>query len=139
MAQFLRFGALAAPQSIYSGIQQLQPGHLLSIQLPLNAEIPASRPWWCFRSLVEDSFAEPINDLRLGLEVLENVLNDAVQQQRLADVPLGSFLSGGIDSSLITALLQTQSSRPVRTFTIGFEEAGFNEAPCPCRGRPPRD
>ena len=129
LAQFLRFGALAAPQSIYSGIQQLQPGHLVSIQLPLNAEIPSSRPWWCFRSMVEDSLAEPINDLRFGLEVLENVLNDAVQQQRLADVPLGSFLSGGIDSSLITALLQTQSSRPVRTFTIGFEEAGFNEAP----------
>ena len=76
-----------------------------------------------------DSLAEPFSDTAAGLEALEGQLNTAVQQQSLADVPLGSFLSGGIDSSLITALLQAQSSRPVSTFTIGFEEAGFNEAP----------
>jgi asparagine synthase (glutamine-hydrolysing) len=129
LAQLLRFGVLAAPTSIYAGIQQLLPGHLVSIQAPLSGELPQPRPWWCFRSLLADSLAEPFTDPAVGLEALEAALHTAVQQQSLADVPLGSFLSGGIDSSLITALLQAQSSRPVRTFTIGFEEAGFNEAP----------
>jgi len=129
LAQLLRFGAIAAPTSIYAGIQQLLPGHLVSIQAPLVAELPQQRPWWCFRSLLAESLAEPLRDQAAGLEALEAALSTAVQQQSLADVPLGSFLSGGIDSSLITALLQAQSSRPVRTFTIGFEEAGFNEAP----------
>jgi asparagine synthase (glutamine-hydrolysing) len=129
LAQLLRFGALAAPTSIYAGIQQLLPGHLVSIQAPLTTELPQPRPWWCFRSTLADSLAEPFTDPAAGLEALEAALHTAVQQQSLADVPLGSFLSGGIDSSLITALLQAQSSRPVRTFTIGFAEAGFNEAP----------
>lgn len=129
LAQLLRFGAIAAPTSVYAGIQQLLPGHLVSIQAPLTRELPQPRPWWCFRSTLADSLAEPFTDPAAGLEALEAALHTAVQQQSLADVPLGSFLSGGIDSSLITALLQAQSNRPVRTFTIGFEEAGFNEAP----------
>jgi asparagine synthase (glutamine-hydrolysing) len=129
LAQLLRFGAIAAPTSIYAGIQQLLPGHLVSIRAPLAAELPQPRPWWCFSSMLAESLAEPFRDPAAGLEALEVALGTAVQQQSLADVPLGSFLSGGIDSSLITALLQAQSSRPVRTFTIGFEEAGFNEAP----------
>ena len=129
LAQLLRFGAIAAPTSIYAGIQQLLPGHLVSIQAPLAAELPQPRPWWCFHSLLAESLTEPFRDPAAGLKALEAALGTVVQQQSLADVPLGSFLSGGIDSSLITALLQTQSSRPVRTITIGFEEAGFNEAP----------
>ena len=129
LAQLLRFGAIAAPTSIYTGIQHLLPGHLVTIQAPFMAELPQPRAWWCFRSLLAKSLAEPLRDPAAGLEALEAALGTAVQEQSLADVPLGSFLSGGIDSSLITALLQAQSSRPVRTFTIGFEEAGFNEAP----------
>ncbi len=129
LAQLLRFGAIAAPTSIYTGIQQLLPGHLVSIQAPFTVEQPQPRAWWCFRSMVAESFSEPFPDPAAGLDALEAALGTAVQQQSLADVPLGSFLSGGIDSSLITALLQAQSSQPVRTFTIGFEEAGFNEAP----------
>jgi asparagine synthase (glutamine-hydrolysing) len=129
LAQLLRFGAIAAPTSIYTGLQQLLPGHLVSIQAPFTTELPQPRAWWCFRSLLAKSLAEPFPDPVAGLEALEVALGTAVRQQSLADVPLGSFLSGGIDSSLITALLQAQSSRPVRTFTIGFEESGFNEAP----------
>lgn len=129
LAQLLRFGAIVAPTSIFSGIQQLLPGHLVIIQTPPSAELPQPRPWWCFRTLLGESLAEPFLDPVDGLQALEAALHTAVQQQSLADVPLGSFLSGGIDSTLITALLQTRSSRPVRTFTIGFEEAGFNEAP----------
>ena len=129
VAQLLRFGALSAPTSIYSGIQQLLPGHLLSIQAPHTVKLPQPQPWWCFRSQLAESLGDPFADIATGQEALEAALSTAVQQQSLADVSLGSFLSGGIDSSLITALLQSQSGRPVRTFTIGFEEAGFNEAP----------
>jgi asparagine synthase (glutamine-hydrolysing) len=131
LAQLLRFGAIAAPRSIHSGIEQLLPGHLLRLPLGagLPAPLPASQPWWCLRSTIAESLAQPLTDQADALEALEQALGDAVQMQSLADVPLCSFLSGGIDSSLITALLQARSIRPVRTFTIGFEEAGFNEAP----------
>ena len=129
VAQFFRFGSLSAPSCIYSGIQQLLPGHLVTIQNPLTHRLPEPQPWWCFRSLVSKSVAEPFTDPSSGLDALESALRLSVHQQSLADVPLGSFLSGGVDSSLITTLLQAQSSSPVRTFTIGFEENGFNEAP----------
>jgi len=129
LAQLLRFGAIAAPLSIISGIQQLLPGHLVSINASMTVELPQSQPWWCFRSMLAECLAQPFPSPAVGLEALEAALGTAVQQQSLADVALGSFLSGGIDSSLITALLQAHSIRPVRTFTIGFEEDGFNEAP----------
>ena len=129
LAQLLRFTAIAAPTSIYSGIEQLLPGHLVTIQAPLFGELPQSQPWWCFRQMVSESLAQPFSDEAEALQALEQALSSAVRQQSQADVPFGAFLSGGIDSSLITALLQAQSSRPVRTFTIGFEEAGFDEAP----------
>ena len=129
VAQLLRFTAIAAPQSIYTGIHQLLPGHLISFTLPLPASLPETRPWWCFRSMLNDSLQHPFVDKHEAFQVLEAVLATAVQQQALSDVPLGTFLSGGVDSTLVTALLQVQSSKPVRTFTIGFDETGFNEAP----------
>lgn len=133
LAQLLRFTALAAPTCIHSGLQQLLPGHLLTLQPPQAgawpAQLPESRPWWCFRSSLAASLADPFTDEGEALEALEQTLSTAVLLQSRADVPFGAFLSGGIDSSLITALLQARSSRPVRSFTIGFEEAGFDEAP----------
>jgi asparagine synthase (glutamine-hydrolysing) len=133
LAQLLRFTAIAAPGSIYSGIEQLLPGHLVSIPVPQSghwpAEPPRSRPWWCFRQSLAACLADPFDDPAEALQSLEQVLTATVQLQSQADVPFGSFLSGGIDSTLITALLQAQSSRTIRTFTIGFEEGGFNEAP----------
>jgi asparagine synthase (glutamine-hydrolysing) len=129
LAQLLRFTAIAAPHSIYAGIRQLLPGHLFSLTLPLQAPLPDSRPWWCFRSMLSEALQHPFGNFQEASRALEVALTTAVQQQTLSDVPLGTFLSGGVDSSLVTALLQAQSSRPVRTFTIGFEETGFNEAP----------
>ena len=133
LAQLLRFTALAAPTCIYSGLQQLLPGHLLTLAAPDSgvwpAQPPDSRPWWCFRSTLAAGLADPMEDEAEALRALEQTLGTAVLLQSQADVPCGSFLSGGIDSSLITALLQARSSRPVRSFTIGFEEAGFDEAP----------
>ncbi|KZR90561.1 asparagine synthase (glutamine-hydrolyzing) [Synechococcus sp. MIT S9508] len=129
--ELLRFCYVPAPLSIYAGITKLPPGHCVSIPLPLqpSAALPASRPWWQLNSQIETSYAQPFSSETEALETLEQALTQAVADQALSDVPLGAFLSGGIDSSLVTALLQSQSSRPVRTFTIAFEEAGFNEAP----------
>jgi asparagine synthase (glutamine-hydrolysing) len=131
LAELLRFGQVPAPLSIYAGISKLPPGHWVSIPLPLDAgaSLPASRPWWTLHAVIQGGYADPLGSETEALELLENTLSQAVSDQAIADVPLGAFLSGGIDSSLVTALLQRQSSRPLRTFTIGFEEAGFNEAP----------
>ena len=79
--------------------------------------------------MLSDALHQPFSDPQQALDELEIVFTTAVQQQTISDVPLGTFLSGGVDSSLVTALLQAQSRRPLRTFTIGFDEAGFNEAP----------
>ena len=133
LAQLLRFTAIAAPNCIYSGIQQLLPGHLVSIPAPARGRWPVDpprpRPWWCFRQALAASLADPFDDVHEALHCLEQVLTSTVQLQSQADVPFGSFLSGGIDSTLITALLQARSSNRIRTFTIGFDEAGCNEAP----------
>lgn len=131
LAQFLRFCVVPAPLSIYAGIAKLPAGHLVSISLPLapGVPLPASQPWWSLSAVIEAGNAAPFSSEPEALAALESSLSQAVAEQAIADVPLGAFLSGGIDSSLITALLQAQSSRPVRTFTIGFAEAGFNEAP----------
>jgi asparagine synthase (glutamine-hydrolysing) len=131
LAELLRFGQVPAPLSIYSGIAKVPPGHWLSISLPLDsgAPRPASRPWWQLSDVIQAGYAVPLGSDAEALELLEFTLSQAVSDQAIADVPLGAFLSGGIDSSLVTALLHRQSSRPLRTFTISFEEAGFNEAP----------
>lgn len=129
LAQFLRFNCLSAPTSIYSGIQHLPPGHLVTIDSPRFSETVQSSPWWCFRSMLSNSISNPFAHTELALDELEAALVASIKLQSIADVPLGSFLSGGIDSALVTALLQSVNSRPIRTFTIGFEDPSFNEAP----------
>ena len=131
LTELLRFGQVPAPLSIYAGIAKLPAGHCVSIPLPLDpgAPLPASRPWWQLSDVIQSGYASPLGSDAEALELLEHTISQAVSDESIADVPLGAFLSGGIDSSLVTALLQRQSSRPVRTFTIAFEEAGFNEAP----------
>jgi len=131
LAQLLRCCVVPAPASIYAGIAKLPPGHRVAIPLPLQPgePLPTSRPWWRLSELIEVGSLHPLSTEAEALGALEQALGDAVADQALADVPLGAFLSGGIDSSLITALLQARSSSPVRSFTIGFKEAGFDEAP----------
>ena len=131
LAQLLRFGQVPAPLAIYAGITKLAAGHWVSIPLPLapGASLPRSQPWWQLSSVIEAGSTATFQSHAEALDALEQSLSLAVAEQAIADVPLGAFLSGGIDSSLIAALLQRQSSQPLRTFTIGFEEAGFNEAP----------
>src|SRR5258705_2854883 len=134
-------GYIPAPLSIYKRLFKLEPGCALTIT-PQAARVPLDAPpqvsvsagglsiarYWSYRDVVRDGLQNPIDDEAEALAELEKVLAKAIQDQSVADVPVGAFLSGGIDSSTIVALYQKYSSQPVRTFTIGFEEAGFNEA-----------
>ena len=131
IAEFFRLGQVPSPLSIYTGIAKLSPGHLLSIPLPLDPRftLPASQPWWQLCDVIQAGYDHHLGSVAESLELLEHLLSQVVADQAIAEVPLGAFLSGGIDSSLVTALLQRQCSSPLRTFTIGFEEAGYNEAP----------
>ncbi len=121
-----------APWSIYRRIFKLPPGCILTMtpekaRKPLDGP-PEVTPYWSYREVVRRGLVEPIIDEDEALEELERVLAAAIGGQSMADVPVGAFLSGGIDSSTICALYQKHSSRPIRTFSIGFEETGYNEA-----------
>lgn len=123
----LRHNYIPAPYSIYQGIAKLLPGTLLTVSL--RQREPQVLPYWSGLRVAESGAANPYTgSAGQALDELEALLKDAVRQQMMADVPLGAFLSGGIDSSTIVALMQAQSSRPVKTFSIGFHEAGYNEA-----------
>jgi asparagine synthase (glutamine-hydrolysing) len=123
----LRYNYIPAPFSIYRGISKLPAGAFLT--LGDGAAEPVIERYWSGAAIAEAGVADPL-DLSDGdaIDALEQHLEAAVSGQMLADVPLGAFLSGGIDSSTVVALMQKLSPRPVKTFTIGFHEAGFNEA-----------
>ncbi len=123
----LRQNYIPAPYSIYQGIAKLMPGSLLTVSLQ-QPKLEATT-YWSGAEVAQSGVANPLlDDSDEVVTQLESLLKDAVRQQMMADVPLGAFLSGGIDSSTIVALMQAQSTRPVKTFTIGFEEQGYNEA-----------
>lgn len=123
----MRHNAIAAPHSIYQGIYKLPPGHLLTVSLARREPVVAQ--YWSLPQVAERGVAAPFAGSDLdAVDALEALLKDAVRQQMVADVPLGAFLSGGIDSSTVVALMQAQSARPVKTFTIGFHETSYNEA-----------
>lgn len=140
LLQYLRYGYVPAPRSIHPGVWKLEPGCILEVagypgptQGPIRPGEKVGglsvRRYWSLNAAIEAGKPEQFSDDGAALVTLEEGLSGAVARQMMADVPLGAFLSGGIDSSLIVALMQQQSSRPVRTFTIGFQEAAFNEAP----------
>lgn len=124
---FLRYNYVPSPFSIYKGIKKLTPGNF--VQVSLDDKSNSVIPYW---SLEEIAIKGQNNTLNLSDDEACNLLNkslgDAVEQQQVADVPLGAFLSGGVDSSLIVSLMQDRSTRPVKTFSIGFSESDFNEA-----------
>lgn len=124
---FLRHNYVPAPHSIWRGINKLLPGHFIEVS-DGGRHIGDARPYWDFREIVITGMANPLPNGSHLVDELEALLKDAVGRRMVADVPLGAFLSGGIDSSLIVALMQAQSARAVRTFTIGFHEQGFDEA-----------
>ena len=123
----LRHNYIPAPYSIYQGIAKLEPGCLLSLSL----EQPEPKIWkyWDAIEAARAGVAQPFaGTADQAVDALEVLAKDAIRRQMMSDVPLGAFLSGGIDSSTVVALMQAQSSRPVKTFTIGFSEEGYNEA-----------
>jgi asparagine synthase (glutamine-hydrolysing) len=129
LTSFLQFGYVPAPASIYDGIHKLLPGTILA----LKSSDPTARPepvaYWSAQEAARGALTDPFTGSEQdALRERDHLLHQIIHNQMIADVPLGAFLSGGIDSSLVVSIMQALSSRPVRTFTIGFEEADYNEA-----------
>ncbi len=128
LAGYLRQAYVPAPRSIYRDAQKLPPGHMLTVSA--DGE-PVITCYWDLRAIAANGqrhAATRTIDNQVAIEDLDKLLREAVKLRMIADVPLGAFLSGGIDSSTVVALMQAQSDRPVKTFTIGFHEEGYNEA-----------
>lgn len=123
----MRHNYIPAPHSIYRGIYKLQPGCLLTVSLGRREPV-IDRYWSLSEVAVAGNRSPLLGSPETMVDELETLLKSAVRQQMMADVPLGAFLSGGIDSSTVVALMQSQLARPVKTFTIGFGEEGYNEA-----------
>lgn len=124
---FLRFGYVPSPWSIYQGIYKLPPAHRVTISDPRFMDQKPIKYWDLSGIAQAGAETTPGPEQEL-IDELEELLLDAVRMRMAADVPLGAFLSGGYDSSLIVSLMQAQSSSPVKTFSIGFQEADYNEA-----------
>ena len=142
LALYMRFGHVPAPYAIYRDTYKLQPGCLLSLSADVVARPPSSalfapaahddlrlERYWSLPDVAEGGLANSLHDEREAVDRLHAALAEAVRLQSFADVPVGAFLSGGIDSSLVVALLQAQWSQRVKTYTVGFDEPAFNEAP----------
>lgn len=124
--EFLKVGYIPAPLSIETGIFKLLPGHRLELNQP--DETPEPIAFW---NLIEDAYQSGVPGIGPAdqpVDQLEQLLTEVVDQHMISDVPLGAFLSGGIDSSLVVALMQKQRTSPVQTFSIGFDVAQYNEA-----------
>ena len=145
LKQFFKYMYVPAPYSIFEGIYKLEPGCILSMKKPPKTE-PTNVPhpqegqdvfhdglqiskWYKFKEAISKNAKELVKDETEATELLEKQLKETIKIQSLADVPLGAFLSGGVDSSAIVALMQDQASSPIKTFTIGFEESQFDESP----------
>jgi asparagine synthase (glutamine-hydrolysing) len=128
LSLFLRHNYVPGPYSIFDGIQKLPPAHYLEIGVD-DAALPASVAYWDIAAKAKAGRDNPFSGTAPeSVDALETLLRDAVGIRMAADVPLGAFLSGGYDSSTIVALMQHQSARPVKTFSIGFSEAEYDEA-----------
>ncbi len=141
LVQYLHFGYVPAPRSIHSDLFKVEPGCIVEIGEQWPASAPASplrpaevldgisiRRWWSLTELVVSGASEPFVDDRVAVNELEMALTSAVRRQMLSDVPLGAFLSGGVDSTTIVGLMQRESERPVKTYTVGFDLPDFDES-----------
>jgi len=128
VALFMRYACVPSPCTIYKDIRKLTPGTILTVS-QVKGELPKPKPFWTAQESIEEALAHQFSGSESEAEEeLDALLRDCVGIRMVADVPLGVFLSGGIDSSLITAQMQAQSSAPVKTFTIGFDEKSFDES-----------
>jgi asparagine synthase (glutamine-hydrolysing) len=130
LALYMRHNYVPAPYSIYQGVAKLPPASLLTISPERPGFTPEPRIYWSVRQACESGAAQPFTGSEdEALEELEELLLESVGMRMVSDVPLGAFLSGGIDSSTVVALMQAQSSQPIKTFSIGFSEEAYDEAP----------
>lgn len=127
LSLYVKYSYVPTPYSIYKGIHKLEPGHYITLDIASNKLEKSC--YWDFKQVINSAKQSPLTGSRLASSHhIENMLTDAISEQMLSDVPLGAFLSGGIDSSLIVALMQSQSTAPINTFSIGFNESEFDEA-----------
>jgi len=128
LALYMRHNCIPAPHTIYEGIFKLPPASILAVSAD-HPDASTPVPYWSLKLAIEHASAQSFSGTeREAVEELDKLLRDAVRIRMLADVPLGAFLSGGIDSSTVVALMQAQSERPVKTFTIGSYELDHDEA-----------
>jgi len=141
LSLYMQYMCVPNPYSIFENVYKLEPGCILKIDITTLNQPPKEAPfapfksqglsivqWYALSDVAKNGQKNLIKDENEAVELLEKTLTESVQSQLITDVPLGAFLSGGIDSSLIVSLMQKVSARPVKTFTIGFEESAFNEA-----------
>lgn len=129
LALLLQFNSIPAPHSIYKGIEKLPAGSYVQISATNTRSSVAVVSYWKLQAVMQAGLDNPfVGSASDAVAGLENILTQSIAGQMLADVPLGAFLSGGVDSSTVVALMQKQSNRPVKTFAIGFNEPGYNEA-----------
>ncbi len=141
LAQYLRFLYVPEPRTIHPALYKLEPGTILTMEQtpPVSPPDAPLRPgdryegisirrYWSLNSAIEGGALNKITDDLGAVSELEKTLGNVVSRQMLSDVPLGAFLSGGVDSSMIVALMQAQSVKPIKTFTIGFEHPEYDES-----------
>lgn len=126
----MRHSYIPAPHTIYAGIYKLMPGHYITFSAGGTNQHVASTAYWSMNDVIEAGLSNPFEGSQSECtDRLEEIISASIRDQMLSDVPLGAFLSGGVDSSLIVSLMQKFSSIPVKTFAIGFEDERFDEAP----------
>jgi asparagine synthase (glutamine-hydrolysing) len=129
VALFMRHMYISSPYSIYQGIFKLPPGTILTLDFRDTERTARPVPYWTVKDIAERGAAQETKlSEEEAIDHLDQLLRDAVRLRMVADVPLGACLSGGIDSSTVVALMQTQSTRPIKTFSIGFNERSYDEA-----------
>lgn len=132
VALFMRYGYVPTPRSIYEEVRKLAPGTWLKVDGSMSAiaELPIPSPYWSLTEVATYGQTQQLTELndKTAVDALENVLTEAIGSQMMSDVPIGAFLSGGIDSSLVVSIMQKISAAPVKTFSIGFSDDQFNEA-----------
>lgn len=129
LTSFMRYCYVPAPQTVWDSVRKLPSGSCVTFSANVDLQgMPEPVAWWSHKAIVTAIANSRIQDDEAAVGELERLLLQAVQRQRLSDVPLGAFLSGGVDSSTVVALMQNSGSQPVRTFTIGFSEGEFDEA-----------
>jgi len=129
-AFYLRHSCIQSPSSIYENVFSLPPGKILKISLKdvKNRVLNNPKSYWSLSKICIDAKNNQIDDRNESISLLEGVLKTSIRDRMISDVPLGAFLSGGIDSSLVVSLMQSQSKKPIKTFSIGFDDNRYNES-----------